>query len=631
MCGIIGGVHNHFARDGFKEKFAVGLGKLSHRGPDDNGLECSVFSGKHVVLGHSRLSIIDLRQSGHQPMGSRCGRYRIIFNGEIYNYKELREELHEKGFSFRSDSDTEVLLSCWEQWGKSCLPKLRGMFAFVVYDSKAGTVTCIRDAFGIKPFYYYKVEDCLFFSSEIPALLTLLPESPEPDYQKAFDYLAYSRYDDDQRTFFKNIGQLPPGHLLDIDLKCQKIQTCAERWWWPSISENSNLTFDQASDKLREMFLQNIRLHVRSDVEIGAALSGGLDSSAIVCAMKHIEPELPIKTFSFIAQQSSKNEESWIDFINQHVSALPNKIIASGGELANDLEDLIQYQGEPFGSTSIYAQYRVFKEAREKGVIVTLDGQGADELMGGYHGYPSSRFYSLIDQSDYKSLLKLMNNWSKWPGRNHAKAVFHLMMPFLSDRNSSMAHRAMGYNPSPDWLQVNAFREAGVTMFPKASVRMEEGAGRRLMEELRTSLSGNGLVALLRHGDRNSMRWSLESRVPFLTTDMAEFLLSLPENYLLSPGGETKHIFRHAMRGIVPDKVLYRKDKVGFETPQLSWLREMGEKILEFMECSEAIPFINSDNARNEVNAVISGKKAPNAHVWRLINYHCWYALYQGT
>ncbi|MGI9273447.1 MAG: asparagine synthase (glutamine-hydrolyzing) [Endozoicomonas sp.] len=630
MCGVLGGIYSSALSNWEKSAFDNGMRKLLHRGPDDRGYKISCYKDKRLALGHTRLSIIDLSSSGHQPMSSPDGRYQISFNGEVYNYRELRAKLEAKGVAFKSDSDTEVLLSCWQYWGKECLKKLRGMFAFSILDLDKGMLYCARDAFGIKPFFYYQKKDSFFFSSEVPALIELLPKSPEADYQRAFDYLVYSRYDDNQETFFQDVSQLLPGHLISLDLNRSELQPEIERWWWPSITEKTDLTFDQAAEQLRELFLNNIRLHSRSDVEIGAALSGGLDSSAIVCGMRYLEPDAPIKTFSYIARQTSKNEEHWVDFINQHVSATPNKVMIGGADLSNDLGDLIRYQGEPFGSTSIYAQYRVFKEAKEKGVTVTLDGQGADELLAGYQGYPSSRFLSLVEQSDYRNLIKLIHKWSGWPGRSYSKALFYLLTPHLSDRHRAMSSRALGYDPSPEWLNSQVFREAGVNMLPGRPALMREGKGRRLVEELRLSLSGSGLASLLRHGDRNSMRWSLESRVPFLTTDMAEFLLSLPEDYLLSPAGETKHVFRHAMRGIVPDEILHRKDKVGFETPQPMWLGDMGAQLMKYMNVSDSIPFVNSKSVRREVKKVVEGRRAPGAHIWRLINYHCWFELYQG-
>ena len=379
MCGIIGGWLSLSSPES-RFHFEAGLSQLMHRGPNDQGLERLDFRQGQVVLGHTRLSIIDLSAAGHQPMYSRCGRYALVFNGEIYNYRELRQELVTIGQRFVSDSDTEVLLTSWATWGASCLPRLRGMFAFTVFDRQAGTLTCVRDAFGIKPFFYQVANGDFLFASEVPALLAAMPHRPGLNMQRAYDYLVLGRYDERAETFFEGVCQLPPGHTLVFDL-VNPSNPIKHRWWWPNIAERADVSFADATVQLRAMFLDNIRLHLRSDVPLGAALSGGVDSSAVVCAMRHLEPDMPIHTFSYVARDSAANEEPWADLVNQYVGAISHKVAVTPEELGQDLDDMIRIQGEPFGSTSIYAQYRVFRLAREHGITVTLDGQGADELL----------------------------------------------------------------------------------------------------------------------------------------------------------------------------------------------------------------------------------------------------------
>ncbi len=577
------------------------------------------------MLGHSRLSIIDLSTAGHQPMLSADHRFSIVFNGEIYNYRELRAELQSMGHCFVSDSDTEVLLAAWMQWGSACLVRLAGMFAFVVLDRQAGTLTCVRDAFGIKPFFYAAQGGEFYFASEMPALKELLPGKPALDWQRAYDYLVHGDYDSGTGTFFEGIRHLMPGHLFNIDLAAGCIAE-PERWWTPSIVERTDLSFASATELVREQFLQNIRLHLRSDVALGAALSGGIDSSAVVCAMRHVEPDLPIHTFSYIAAGSEMSEETWVDRINAHVDAVPHKISVGSDELVRDLDSMILAQGEPFGSTSIYAQYRVFQLARESGVTVTLDGQGADEMLAGYNGYPGQRLRSLIEKGRLAEAASFLNHWSKWPGRSGIGGAKRLAAEMTEGWLYALLRRVNGSDALPAWLNAEPLVERGViSHFPRLRSPHSE-AGRRVVAELALSLTRRGLPALLRHGDRNSMRFSVESRVPFLTLDMVNLLLSLPENYLISPRGETKHVFRAAMRGIVPDDVLDRRDKIGFATPEQAWLVSMADTVRGWLCEDLGLAFFNQAEVLREFELIIAGKKPFSWQVWRWINFCRWYS-----
>ena len=622
MCGIIGAYWREPHSDR-GDRLQKGISMLSHRGPNDSGSELFPCAQGGVALGHTRLSIIDLSPGGHQPMHSVDGKHIIVFNGEIYNYKELRTELKALGAVFRTASDTEVLLAAWIAWGRECLPKLKGMFAFTVWNTETETMTCVRDAFGIKPLFYHMNEGFFAFASEIPALLTLLPQPPSINLQRAYDYLFDCSYDNVSSTFLAGVSHLLPGHILTCSTSdLSSLQT--ERWWRPEIKERTDLSFDEAAAQLRTMFLENVRLHLRSDVPLGAALSGGLDSSAVVCVMRHLEPEMPIHTFSFIAEDPEVNEERWADMVNSHVGAIPHKILVTSDELAEDLDDMILVQGEPFGTTSIYAQYRVFKLARESGITVTLDGQGADELLAGYFGYPDKRMLTLLDQGRIPSMLSFLNKWGTWPGRSRKHALANLISGFIPNALWSTALRTIGRNPEPEWLDVDYLRDNSVEMKRSRAEWEHDAKGRRLVAWMRKALAGHGLAALLRHGDRNAMRWSIESRVPFLTTDMAEFLLSLPEEYLLSQEGETKHIFRAAMRGIVPEEILDRKDKIGFATPEQKWLRTLGNKTLEWMDAADELPFLKAEESKAEVKAIIGGEKPFSSQAWRLINLCRW-------
>lgn len=623
MCGIAGGFWK-VAEAATDQKIQKSLEAMRRRGPDHQAFQRHLIEQGALLLGHARLSIIDLSESGQQPMYSPDRRFGLIFNGEIYNYLELRSQLMELGHQFVTRSDTEVLLAAWAQWGTQALTRLTGMFSFVVFDARENTLTCIRDAFGVKPLFYEASGSSFIFSSELPALRSLKSAQGELNWQRAYDYLVYGEYDFGDECFVSGVRSLLPGHLLKLDLSTCKVSEVVQ-WWRPSISIDQSWSFAAASQHLREIFLKNVRLHMRSDVPLGAALSGGIDSSAIVCAMRHLEPDADIHTFSYIARDSLVSEEGWVDRVNQHVQATSHKVVVSAGELAEDLEDLISTQGEPFGSTSIYAQYRVFKLAKEHGVTVTLEGQGADEVLGGYNGYPGQRIRSLIEQGSYSQALDFLNGWSRWPGRSRVEGLKRVVGEYSNGRLHDLLRSLNGMKSVPEWIRPAPLRESGVHLGYPALSTSEGLPGRRMMATLAESLTQRGLLGLLRHGDRNSMRFSVESRVPFLTTDMADFMLSLPESYLVSPRGETKHLLRSALRGIVPDAVLDRRDKIGFATPEQKWLMEIAGTVRLWLAEDLGLPFLDQAKLLEHFDLIVAGRRPYSWQVWRWINFAHWY------
>lgn len=624
MCGILGGWYLDLPNS-YKSNISTAMHLLRNRGP--NAQHYEIFNGfqqTKVIFGHTRLAIIDLSPNGNQPMSSKDGRYSIVFNGEIYNYRELRHELSKLGYIFDTNSDTEVLLTAWHEWGPSCLERLLGMFAFAVFDRQSQTITCVRDAFGIKPFFYTNENNEFLFASELPALIKLKNKKPNIDLQRSYDYLVHGDYDRQERTFIEEIKHLLPGHLMVFDLVKAKLGTPIP-WFNLTIHERSDLNFNQATEAVREQFLENIRLHLRSDVPLGASLSGGIDSSAIVCAMRHIEPDLPIHTFSYIAKGTNQSEEHWVDRVNQHTNAIPHKVLAFENELVRDLDDMLDAQGEPFGGTSIYAQYRVFKLARENNVTVILEGQGADELLAGYNGYPGHRLLSYIERGNIIASLRFASQWSRWPGRHYSKAWMDLGRIILPDQLYALGGKLIGRNNSPKWINSKHLSDQGVLLHETRVSGAQQGKGRRVVERMASSLQGHGLAELLRHGDRDSMRFSVENRVPFLTHPMANLLLSLPERYLISDSGQTKHIFRSAMRGIVPDDVLDRQDKIGFATPEKNWILGLAPVIRGWLESSHDIPIFNTSMLISHFDRIISGKSRFNSQVWRWVNFIKWY------
>lgn len=628
MCGVFGDFLSRQEIDpaARQNRLFAAQRALQHRGPDDQGLETFSVShgmgltGGSLSLGHTRLSIIDLSPGGHQPMHSGNGRYTIVFNGEIYNYRELRAELTTAGYAFCTDSDTEVLLAAWAYWGVSGLRRLTGMFAFAIYDCQDESLTLVRDAFGIKPLFYSLDDTSLSFASEVPALLKLLPSARALDLQQAYDYLVYGRYDDQVRTFYQGVTHLLPGHWLRIDLRTLHTHG-PERWWWPSIEERTDLSFEDAAAQLRELFLNSVRLHLRSDVPLGAALSGGVDSSAVVCAMRHLEPEMPIHTFTYVARGSAINEERWADIVNEHVGAIAHKVTAGPQELSDDLDALICAQAEPFGTTSIYAQYRVFQLAKECGITVMLDGQGADESLGGYEGYPSQVLRELLGQYDIFGGMRFASNWSKRFGRSRKALIKPILASALSGEVKLKLKKILSPRKGPHWIREECL--GNLESHLSSLTPHETKINRFLAEALRHELTGGRVARLLRYEDRNSMAFSVESRVPFLTIELVEFLLSLPTRYLVAPTAETKTVFRAAMREIVPDEILDRRDKVGFDTPQESWLRDQWEVMESKLRDVPEDLLINFEQAKRSIDKGFeSNEMMPE--MWRIISYRAW-------
>lgn len=629
MCGILGFFRpSSNAHVATHMKSAMRL--LQHRGPDDSGLT-QISGGRGAIwLGHTRLSVIDLSAAGHQPMQSADGRFCLVFNGEIYNYRELRAELIEVGIRFRSDSDSEVLLAAWARWGRDCLARLEGMFVFAVYDRQTQILTCVRDAFGIKPFFYAHVDGSFCFASEIPALITLRGSKPQINWQRAYDYLVHGEYDARADSMVDGLRQLMPGHVLTLSMAGSMPEVTIERWWVPRIAQSLQIEFSDAAELVRQRFLRSVELNLRSDVALGAALSGGIDSSSIVCAMRHLAPEMPIHTFSFVASGTPADEERWIDIVNSHVGAKVHKVRLGPGELMRNLDDLMLAQGEPFGSLSIYAQYRVYQEARDCGVTVTLDGQGADEILAGYQGFPGERVHSLIDEGEWLQVCRFLDQWRRWPGRSLSQGLRAVIAECGGDSVRFVLRRLAGLDRPPDWINAELAAEMGIEFKYQRFRSGLEASGRRLIAQEVNMLTSHGLPALLRHGDRNSMHFAVESRVPFLSLDFVHLMLSMPEHFLVSNEGRTKHLFRAAMEGLVPPEILNRRDKIGFEPPERDLILSIAEDIKQLLRQDIGIPFLRGKVLSQHFDEIVSGTRPFSWQAWRWFNFYKWKLMLVG-
>ena len=594
MCGIAGiaSAETSGALVGETRRM---LAALAHRGPDDAGIlafaprEALAFAldrdGRQeslaaptptpsvsVALGCRRLAIIDLSPAGHQPMVAIDGRQALVLNGEIYNYRELRQELEALGHVFRSRSDTEVLLAAFGRWGVACLPRLVGMFAFAVLDFTTHQLVLARDPFGIKPLYYLTRRGSFAFASEIPPLLPLLRDGLNARPQRVYDYLDSGITDHGGDTMFADVQALPPAHYAVIDLQ-RPAEIIPVSYWQPDLEQTLELSFDEAARRLRELFLESVTLHLRSDVRVGVMLSGGLDSSSVVMAMRLIGGRnVDIHTFSYIGDQGAANESPWIDVVNSAAHAVPHKLRLDRAEWAAELPALLQSHGEPFRTPAVYAQYRLCRLARDAGMTVLLSGHGSDELLAGYQYLWPARLASLLRQRFPGRALGLLHalHRSHRSGASSVRAIaLRGVAAALPPSWAAAARHAAGRAHRP-WIDERWTRRHRLT--PRTPWWSGPRGHHVLREMLWLALTTRSIPSQLRYQDRHSMAHSLEERVPYLTTRLAEFLLALPEEYLLGSTGSTKSVLREAMRGIVPAPILDRPVKVAFSVPTHAWL-----------------------------------------------------------
>lgn len=600
---------------------------LYHRGPDSQNFIELKFKCKNQInqysawLGHVRLSIIDLSVSSNQPMFTQDRRYSIVFNGEIYNYIELRNELIVKGVQFKTNSDTEVLLKLWEYYGKECLVKLKGMFAFVVVDTLEGTATMVRDFFGIKPVYYVECDDAIVIASEISPIIQYLKANQSSITLNApllYEYIRFGATNANNETLFSPIKCLSPASLIVYNYHNDFLDK--EDRYWTLLKKERIISFSDAVSECRERFLQNIKLHLRSDVPLAAALSGGIDSSAIICAAKYIEPDLDIQLFSYISDSEATSEEKWVDIVQKKVGGKCNKIKPSNEDLRFDFRDLVKHQGEPFTSASIYAQYRVFKAVSEAGIKVSLDGQGADEILGGYWPHVGTYGSSLLKSVRLFDFIKLIDRaQTRFNGKFHLISL--VAQNFFSSNTRVFLRNLLNKSFDLPYLNQEWFVNSNVDTTAIANKLI--GQFDTLKDHLIASISSGSLPNLLRYADRNSMCFSVESRVPFLTHDFAEFIMSLPDEFIISPNGVRKHVFREAMSGILPEEIRQRKDKIGFFADDAKWIRANENQLWSHIDVVLNRDFIIKQKLQEFVTDFFKHKHENAQLVWRIIVLGC--------
>ena len=571
MCGIAG----ILSLDGLPIDEAL-LSRMtavqSRRGPDGEGF----WTELSVGFGHRRLSIIDLSEAGHQPMLSHDGRLVITYNGEIYNYVEIREELEQLGHAFRSRSDTEVILKAYEVWGDRCVDHFLGMWAFAIWDKNERRLFCSRDPFGIKPFFYLEEANRFCFASDIRALLLVSNNARDPDWAFLIRQLSHKRFTRDNETSFLRIRALRPATNLVV----QNGRLVFKRYWRLSLPEiRQQYDFRNPLPTFRELFSDVIRIQLRSDVPIGVCLSGGLDSSSIVGVASTLLGT-SLKTFSTDYPDSALSEGAFIDEVNAryHCQALQTTHLGVQDYITT-LDRIIHFHGEPDQGIGTYSHWKVMELAVGH-VKVLLDGQGGDELLAGYPNYYETYLGQLMRTGRWRKAFREFIAYRPYAsprfGRNAVKQAFRELSRYWNALRGSPGFAAFAETLAPEIAEhfvmppEYAWRFATEDWADGKDSNLEHADA--LTRHQYQTLSSSLLQSLLYFEDRNSMAFSLESRVPFLDRRLVEFCLALPSENRIS-GGLTKVILRDSLADLLPEKIRRRRDKKGFPTPLSQWLR----------------------------------------------------------
>lgn len=608
MCGIAGIIRLDQARPQ-EDSLRAMMHEMKHRGPDDEG----VFIEDKVGLGFVRLSIIDLSPDGHQPMVSADGRYVLVFNGEIFNYVELREELQQLGVSFKTKTDTEVLLQAYIKWGDECMNRFNGMWAFAIYDRLNKSLFACRDRFGIKPFYYIHHDDFFAFCSEIPPLLGLLDSKPSANYQSIFDYLAFNRTDQTEETFFKEVKKLPHGQSLNIlkgDVSFNK--------WYNLREQVGKAEAFGSPEEYKDLLTSAIGLRLRSDVPVGVCLSGGLDSSSIVATLLKEFNKTDLNTFSAVYQNGQTGDEK--EYINEFRDSLQHMhyTFPDASTLEGDLYEFVKAHAEPIPSTSPYAQYKVMELAKDK-VVVTLDGQGADEELAGYHYFFGFFFKDLLRNARIGKLsgeiYQYLNNHRSLYG---IKSFIYFLLPEQVKTTVRVGEK--GY-----------LNQDFVSRYSSSNAITGNLYGSNTLKDSLLDHFENKLEHLLKWEDMNSMHFSLEARVPFLDYRLVERTLASSETWAIK-NGITKYILREAMKGVLPEKIRLRMDKIGFGTPQDEWFREPNwEALVKSIITSESFRnrnLIDPEIAMKKYEEHLNGDGNIAKEIWKWIHLELWFRTF---
>ena len=598
MCGICG-----FTGRRDPALLRAMAASIRHRGPDDDGF----FETDGASLGFRRLAIIDL-DTGAQPMSTEGDRLHIVFNGEVYNYRELRAELEAEGRRFTTRSDTEVALQAYAQWGPAAFQRFNGMWAIALLDRRGAQpelVLC-RDHFGIKPLFYAEHDERVVFASEIKAILEDPTFPRKVDEQQLYEYLRFGLYDHNDLTFFSGIRQVAAGAYVTVDSTGTTRET---RYWTPVISEEA----DPDPKEFLRLFTRAVERRLVADVPVGTCLSGGLDSSSIVCVMdrllaQHVPDSVSLgdrlKTFSAVFPGDPIDERRYVEAVLAVTSADPTWVQPTSEEWLAELETWVWHAEEPMITTAPYAMWSVMRAASDK-VTVLLDGQAGDELLGGYVPY------------QYVYLRQLL--------REHRYREFAVESAKARDTVGRLARRRLWEGRHQ--VDIGSLLRPGWTRGKKRpdDPRVQDDLKKRLLQDLTTF----SLPSLLRYEDRNSMAHSMESRLPFLDQELVEWILRLPASAIVS-GGWSRRIMREAMRGILPETIRQRRRKIGFTTPEFRWFRQQRSSIQSLMRSPsfQSRPYWDADAVADAFRVACVGGSEESLFFWRTVNVELWLRVY---
>ncbi|MFZ1720116.1 MAG: asparagine synthase (glutamine-hydrolyzing) [Candidatus Moraniibacteriota bacterium] len=624
MCGITGKI-SFSAKNISPQEVETMNDAIKHRGPDDGGAYISP-DGK-VGLGHRRLSIIDLSPLGHQPM-RYMDRYEIVFNGEIYNFQEKRTFLEKEGYSFTSHSDTEVILALYDKYQEKCLDHLRGMFAFAIYDEQENTLFAARDRVGKKPFKYYQDENVFLFASELKAILTQPEYDRKPDYTAIHHYLTL-QYVPAPLTGFQGIKKLEPGHYMHIDLNTRQIEK--KQYWKLDYSEKLDLSEDEWKKHILEKLEESVKLRMISDVPIGAFLSGGIDSSAVVAMMAQNSNQ-PIKTFTIGFKEAKFDETKYARIIAEKFKTDHTEFIVEPNAIEL-LPMLVRQYEEPFADSSALPTYSVSKLTRDH-VTVALNGDGGDENFAGYSRYSAFQMSLLLDHFHFlhknigTPLAKLAANTMK-------NTFFDRVYRFSRSLSEDYRSRYMNYtsyftNPQKAELYTDDFkRKVWQSDTYDLIANAFDGSGSTNRTEQAVSADFNTYLPddLLVKVDIASMAVALEGRSPFLDHEFLELTAQIPFDLKIKGFNNKKYILKEALRGIIPDEVMFRP-KMGFGVPIQSWFRNElkdytrkklldGHLVKGNLFRKEYIEHILDQHCHTNINF--------SPHIWALLTLELWF------
>lgn len=662
MCGILFTYNPHGVN---LQEALRSLDLIHHRGPDDTGLAMGSLSeltpyaveatSKEVVgfdleycpkeyflqqsknaastifMGHQRLSIIDLSPYGHQPMSYENGRYWIVYNGEIYNYQEIRAELEDKGYVFRTKTDTEVILASYVEYGEKCVEKFNGIWAFVIHDTQLGEIFTSRDRFGVKPLYFWTDKrGGIVFASEIKQFLAFTGWEGIVNESRAIDYLEYALTDHTEETLFAGVYQVRGGSRLRLNFTKEKqitigsVLASIEQWYHLENSRKRSLCSNktlrsEVLEKIKKTFKRAIFLQKISDVPVGTTLSGGIDSSAIATVVsKEYKDDGILNTFTAASKFSLFDERRWADIVNKEIDAQSHYVYTEIDDLKREIDTILWHQDEPFQSQSTTLSYFVYKQVKESHIKVILCGQGADEYMGGYGQWKAITFWGLIKRFQWKKVLGLIS-------KSTGSEIYNYCL-FIGRR--ILTNLSFGLFPVQNLKFIS---RGGWSRYDGKTKQLISKSSSSIFESINQFVFQLTLPRYLRWEDRNSMSNSIEARVPFLDHVLVECYLNIPDRFKLEQENP-KLLFKEAMIDYLPKEIYHRKDKKGFVTPEEVWVTQVDTDYFR-KKLSESLDKLGNRVNKQEILQRFEGQVTQNIPFdymyWRFIQFADWMRIFE--